>query len=602
MMQAMRNQVKAIYWVVIATFVGLMFLVWGVGLDNTDPNGDQGSSGAVAVVNGQEISFEDWQARANSIMASQRQQQGNNAMTENQRIRAEQQAFDALVRETLQQMEAEKLGISVTDEEIVDLLSNRPPDFLTSQFMDANGQINYDAYYAALNDPSINWPLIENVMRESIPVEKLTARIAGRAVVSETEIRDAFHEEGTRVVAEYVGVSFSDIDLPEETPADDVINRYYQDHLDDYKLPERSTVRMVSLPKVANDEDEAQIRELLDDIRKEITNGESDFAGAATSYSEDPSSTAGGALGFIDRNRMSTEFTDAAFALPVGDISGPVKTPLGFHLIQVTDEKLDDDGKRTEVLASHLLLKATPSEETIRSMRERFETFHDKATSQGLDAAAAESGFEVVTSEPFQEGLNIPGITNSLAGATFAFANEPGTLSPVFESSEVLYAIEVAERIPAGHRPLADVRSLVEGAVKRDQRADQAAEQLAAVWADIQGGKSFEEAAKNTVATFAVTDTFTLRQNIPNVGFNTAFARAAASMDVGDTLPEVRTPRGVYALRVLWKSEFDQNAFDSRRAQLGSSLLYNRQRQLVTEWLKQLEESASIEDRRADFM
>ena len=95
MLQAMRERVKVIYWVVIVSFVGLMFLVWGVGDWNAPAT--SGSDGVVAVVGDTEISAQVWRQRANSIRDQMRARQGTGqSLTENQMMRARDQAFEEL--------------------------------------------------------------------------------------------------------------------------------------------------------------------------------------------------------------------------------------------------------------------------------------------------------------------------------------------------------------------------------------------------------------------------------------------------------------------------------------------------------------------------
>lgn len=603
MMQAMRDRVKLIYWIVIVSFVGLMFLVWGIGLDR-DGGASRQTEDAVAIVNDREITYEAWNNRVQEILAQMRQQQANNELTENQMLRARDQAYEQLVRETLQRIEADARGITVTDEEIVDMLSNNPPPYLLNQFRDENGAVDYDAYYQALNNPNLPWRLIEEGMRQSLPLQKLLQLVQGKALVGEPEIRQAFAEETIQAVAEYIAVPFSDIELEDAELSEEDVRAYYDAHLPEYKLPERATVRLVRLAKEASKEDDQEILSILNEIREEIVDGTSTFASAAQTYSEDTSASEGGDLGFFDRERMVDEFTEAAFALPVGEVSEPVRTPFGYHLIQVTDERLGDDGKRAEIRASHLLLKLHPSQSTIEALRERFYDFYERAQTVGLETAAAGSpdSLEIVESEPFQEGTNVPGIPNSLPASTFAFGHEPMSLSPVFETTTDFYVVQVAERLPAGHRPLEEVRGIVEGALQRERRAELAAQRLDAAWEQVEAGKSFEEAAASAGLTHAVTDTFTLRQNIPEIGFATAFARAAFELEPGQSLANVRTQRGVYALRLLYKSEFDEQEFQARRSQIAQSLLFDRQRRVLEEWMQEREAEATIVDRRAELL
>ena len=73
-------------------------------------------------------------------------------------------------------------------------------------------------------------------------------------------------------------------------------------------------------------------------IKSKIDKGEN-FETLAKKYSKCPSSENGGDLGYFERGQMVKEFEDAAFALPVGKVSNPIKTQFGWHLIKVYDKK-----------------------------------------------------------------------------------------------------------------------------------------------------------------------------------------------------------------------------------------------------------------------
>lgn len=73
-------------------------------------------------------------------------------------------------------------------------------------------------------------------------------------------------------------------------------------------------------------------------IKKDIENG-GRFEEYAQKYSLCPSGQRGGDLGYFGRGQMVKEFEDEAFELPVGEVSEPVLTDFGWHLIKVTDKK-----------------------------------------------------------------------------------------------------------------------------------------------------------------------------------------------------------------------------------------------------------------------
>lgn len=73
--------------------------------------------------------------------------------------------------------------------------------------------------------------------------------------------------------------------------------------------------------------------------RQEIVSGQSSFEDIAKKASQCPSGRAGGDLGFFGRGQMVPEFDQAVFSLPVGEVSEPVKTNFGWHLIKVTAQR-----------------------------------------------------------------------------------------------------------------------------------------------------------------------------------------------------------------------------------------------------------------------
>jgi peptidyl-prolyl cis-trans isomerase D len=599
MMQFMRDRVKVIYWVVILSFVLLMFLGWGVG-DWQAPNRSTGG-GVVAVVNGDEVPRGEWDQRSAAILRQLRAQNGDTS-TESDVLRARDQAYNELVLEVLQRQEAERRGIRVTEAEIDEVLQNDPPPYLLAPFTDEDGNVDYDAYYQALNSPTTDWARVRDQLRMAIPMQKLSQQIAGEALVGEAELRDLFMEQNTKMVAEWVGVLYSDVELDEGETADDAaVQAWYQAHQEEFRQQEQARVRLVTASKQASEADEAEVLSILAEIRQDIAEGRVNFDEAARTYSEDTSAATGGDLGFIDRNRMAPAFTEAAFDLAVNAISDPVRTQFGFHLIECTDQRLDDKGEREEIQVRHILLRLHPSQATLDELREGFYSAREASESSGIEAAAADGGFTVIDTPGFNEGMNIPGLASSLPASRFAFARDTGTLSEVYENDDAIYFFEVAEKLPAGYSPLEDVRAIVENNVLRERRVSRAGERLASAVGGVTTETDLDALAQSSDLSHAMTDTFGVRDNITDVGFASAFGRVAMAMKVGDFCPKVETQRGTYAFRVLYHSEFDDDAFRAQRASLTASMLYGRQQGVLQQWMASRVEDAEIEDLRSNL-
>jgi peptidyl-prolyl cis-trans isomerase C len=119
----------------------------------------------------------------------------------------------------------------------------------------------------------------------------------------------------------FVRKLLADIQVPEEE-----VEAYYNENKAQFNKPAQAKASHI----LVDTEDQAQ------DIKKEIEAGLS-FEEAAQKYSKCPSNAKGGDLGFFGQGQMVPEFEQAVFAMEVGDMSAPVQTQFGFHLIKKTD-------------------------------------------------------------------------------------------------------------------------------------------------------------------------------------------------------------------------------------------------------------------------
>ena len=141
--------------------------------------------------------------------------------------------------------------------------------------------------------------------------------------------------------------------LREAGPSADEVERLYRDNRDRYVLPERVRARhlLLKLPAQADPAAREAARLRLDELARRQRAG-ADFAALARQFSDDPSAEAGGDLGYFARGQMVPPFEAAAFALPVGELSAPVETPFGWHLILVEDHQAARPMSEAEALAA----------------------------------------------------------------------------------------------------------------------------------------------------------------------------------------------------------------------------------------------------------
>jgi parvulin-like peptidyl-prolyl isomerase len=599
MFKFLRSQAKVFYWVIAATFILFLFLGGMTGRGCQAPGTRQAEPGVVGYVNGQRITSQQYQFALSQQMGMMRQQAQGRELTSNQVAMAAQQAWDALVQNAIFEQEIEDRGIKATDQEVLDTFQNNPPPELLAQYRTEEGSLDLDRYYADLQNPEVDWSQAENYVRSLIPWRKLTEQIGSAAVVSDEEVREEYVRQTGRAVAEFMGVLYADLEGDFE-PTNQEVSDWYDAHLEDYELGARATAHVVRFPKNPSEEDEEEVRTFMLEIREEIVSGAKTFEQAAAQYSEDQSNALkGGELGPFDRNRMVAPFTEAAFNLPVGELSEPVRTDFGYHLIEVLEQQIDaETGEVYEVNARHILLRVNPGPRTLDLIQQKAEDFRDRVDGDSFVMTAEAEAAELLTPPEFQEGRDIPSLPQSLQGSNFVFAAQAGDVSNIFENRDALYIVLAGEVVPAGTAPLPTVAAQVTLAVKKEKQKEAARALLGPAVGEAQMGRTLAEAASGHGLLHAVTDTFTINGNIPEVGYGTEFNKAAITGTVGTLVPEVETLRGLYALTPLWISEFDEAQYTARREGIRQALSSQAQNEVLQEWYEAKLAQSKVEDYR----
>ena len=149
--------------------------------------------------------------------------------------------------------------------------------------------------------------------RRGLDLEKIKLRIHDN-ILEEKYIQEVFH--------------YSDEEIPDEQ-----LEKFYRDNEDKFQTPERIRVSHILI----SNQSETAMRK-LEEIRKKVKSP-TDFADFARKLSQCPSCECYGDLGFIPRGKMVQEFEDVAFSLDPYEVSQPVRTVFGWHLIMTTDRQ-----------------------------------------------------------------------------------------------------------------------------------------------------------------------------------------------------------------------------------------------------------------------
>ncbi len=603
MMTLLRQKTVLVLWFVIFAFIGLIVVEWGADYSGARPNA---AGDTVGVINGETISLQEFQDALRRLARQMPQEQrADQALLV-------QQVWDYYVREIILTQEYERLGFEITDGEIAYYTRSNPPQAVREfETFQTDGAFDMDKYAqfignpANLSDPN-NQALvlgIESMIKRQLLDYRLQRMLRGTAQVSPSEARQYFAEVNEKVRVEYAFAP-SDAADDEIEVSDDDLAAYYQENAADYEHPDQVKLEYVSFPKVASAEDSLEIKEEIERIRQEIEAG-ADFAELAGVVSDDEGSAArGGDLGFFGRGQMVAPFEEAAFALAPGELSEPVQTRYGWHLIKVEERLEESSGER--VHARHILLRYQPSRTTEDSLRSRAEVFQEQATAEGFAATLSASGTEATTTNFLRKSQAMPGISaNTTWLVNWFFEQEPGTVSQVVEDDSGLWVAQLVAKRPEGVAPLDELTDRLEPLVRARKKAARAAAQLEAVRREVGAGATLAQAAQNSGVEFHTPEAFARTESVEGLGRANAVIGAAFRLEEG-RLSEVievaeGSNRGAYLLKLLEKTPVDEEQFAAQREQVVAQLQTQREQEAVQNWFMHLYETAEIEDNRHRF-
>jgi peptidyl-prolyl cis-trans isomerase D len=488
MMRQMREATKPIMLVTALAFVALMVFEWGM-----DASGmSSGSVGEIGRVNGDPVNYDAYMA-AYRRLYDQVQNSQEGMITSQQNREIEDAAFDEVVTQLLIQQELRERGIRVSDQEISEAAQFSPPDYLRPQFMNEQGQFDLQGYQSFLASlPPEQLLILEAFYRDVIPRGKLLRQVTSGIYVSDAELWQRYQDQNERVEIRFVPFDpagrypDSEFTVPESE-----IEAYYRQNEEEFEVPARASVRAAVLPKTPTAADSAAALERAREVRAAIVGGE-DFAVVAERESADGASAAqGGDLGVFQQGQMTPAFDQAAFSAPVGQLTEPVQTPFGYHLIEVTERWAQDSAR-----ARHVLVPIERTDDSEIELLVLADSLEDMSESNTLEAAAAAVGANFTTLDISEDFPFITGAGQASEGADWAFEEAaPGDVSPVFETAQAFYALELIESEPAGILPLSDVRASIESRLRLEQKIERARSEAREILARVRAGEALANVA-----------------------------------------------------------------------------------------------------------
>jgi peptidyl-prolyl cis-trans isomerase D len=527
MLQTIHDKLKGWLAGVVLGAIGLVFVFWGINWTMSAPN-------YAAKVNGVEIASNDVR-EAYQRQLAQYERQANAPLDDAQRAAIKKRVLDDFVNGEALATRADDLGYRVSDRQVLDEMAQYPQ-------LQVDGKFDYAHALAVLKAQGRSVSQIENAFRRDVKLKELDKAITSSSFATAAEIKRFL--ELTRQQRELAWLTLPAAKYAAgATPDDAAVKAYYDAHKAQYMTPETVNLRYVELSlaelaskvpagdaqlkayydeqkaktperyvqpeqrhvrhillQVADAKDDAAVKAKAEGILKRAQSGE-DFAKLATEYSQDPGSAQkGGDLGWADRKAYVAPFADAAFGMKEGEITGPVKTQFGYHILKL--EAIQPTAVKTFEQAKDELATEYRQSEAERLFNDAQDQLADAAlqNTSDIDVVARKAGLTVHDIPNFSrtDGGGDIGKSPAVLGAAFSQDVLDGRLSPIVELEKGRgVVLQATDHVLPQQKPLEAVRADVVAAWKKERGAVLAAEAAAAAVKRLDAGESWDSVAKS---------------------------------------------------------------------------------------------------------
>lgn len=533
MLQFIRNLLKNKFAIgIFLALVVVAFLFFGGMFDFGQSNATW-----VAKVDGHEISQQDFTTALNNFRQAQLNSPDNTMEAADfEKPEVKQQVLKLEINRQLLLNENAKLGIRVPDGEVRDQIATYP-------VFQVNGKFDPTTYLAYLAQVGKSAQEFQDQVRGDLASRQVPEAIVGTAFGTPAEA-----EAYLRLQLQQRDFDYVDLPPPAPTAAqsavtDAEIAAYYKAHTADYMRPEEVSVNYIDLdaatmkvtPDLSDkalqaryDKEKArfvsppqwQVSHILIKLAPNATAAEkqaalaqaqkvdelakapgADFAKIAEQYSDDlGSKRQGGDLGWLQKGDAGPEFQAALDKLQKGEVSGPVLTSDGYHIIDLRDLREGHAQTFAEV-RDQLAAEATKNarDDTYREVGGKLtDMIYNDPTS--LEPASKKLGLAIQTTPLFGRDGEKTGLAANPKLVKAAFSDsvlvQGNTSDPIELGTDHMVVIHVAKHVAAAPKPLAEVGDAVRQAIVQ-ARVDAAAKTIAdAAFAKLQGGATLASLAQ----------------------------------------------------------------------------------------------------------
>jgi len=629
MLDRMRRHRNWLKWSLAIVVVSFVLLYIPSFMRNNGP-GAAANNAVVAEVEGHEISAAEFRRVYQAQMNAYRQSYGANIDERLlKQLGIDQRIVQQLIDEEAALAEARRLGISASDAEVKERILALPA-------FQENGQFIGDERYRQvlrMQNPPMRPDEFEEQVRRSIVSEKLQAALTGWVNVSDSEAETEYRRRNEKVKLAVVSLP-ADKFRSNVVATDADVSKYFEDHKDDFRIPEKRKIRFLTIDQEAlrqrvsvtgqqierayNDNiqqystpEQVHAEHILlktdgkndDEVKKKAeallaqAKGGANFEDLAKKNSEDEGSKVkGGDLDFFGRGQMVKEFEDTAFSMQPGQISDLVKSQFGYHIIKLLEKRPASTKPLTEVRGQiEDQLKSEQAGEQAQKQANEIAT--QLKSPNDFDSVARSRGLQVRESGFFQQDEPIAGIGLAPQLAQQVFTMKVGDVSDAIRIPQGQAFVTVLQKQDPYVPKLDEVKAKVRDEVLK-QKAIEAARQKAATLAAAMKSGDFEQAAKDAGFEAKTTDLIARGAPVADIGTSPAIDAAAFSLPQGGVSDPIVTDNGAAIVKVVEKQNPVATDLATQKDSIRTELLNQRRQQFYSAYMNKARQRMQIQINR----
>ena len=609
----------------VVVIIALVFIFWGVGTRMMNSNQ------SAITINGEEISFQQFQKAYEQALAQLRDQ-FNGAIPQGlpEKIGIKKQVINRFIQDSLLRQGAGKMGLIISPAEVQDTIRKMPA------FQD-NGSFSHEKYKSVLARNSYTAHKFETSMQVDMIAQRSIGDIENFAsTVTDHEIEDLFSLEKESVSVQFAKIS-PDVFNSKVHATDDELTSWFETVKDSYKTdpqlklkylsfdfkelgkkisisedsiknfydtngaqfttPEQRHARHIlfKVGENSSEADDATQRKKAEDVLKLVRAGK-DFAQLADQYTEGPARKTGGDLGFFPKGKMIEPFDDTVFTMNIGQISDIIRTSFGYHIVKLEEIKPEVVKPLVE---EHDRIVQQLQLEQAKSMAYQIanECYEGIIGAGSLDAyIKGHPDTAVVETNFFTQHFPPADIQNDQTFLNTAFALKQGELSSLIETVKG-YAILFAEQIK---EPVIPPLSGIKDRVTKDYVGVKAAEMAKKTAEDIlsqaKTGGDFSKLVTDAGVTMQSSGLLSKGNPEKKSPFPTSLLEQIFQLSTKTPYPtepgEVEKDYFVY--KFVERTTPKMDLPDSERGQYRNALLKLKQQQILNAWINNQRKQATV--------